>query len=138
MSTVRESTNVDLINKLWRRFAAAITAGDLDRWLDLWAEDGKQMPPGAPARIGQDEIREGTRPMSELFDTQMTISPDEVRILGDYAFSHGIFEYAMTPKEGGETVRRQGKFLTILARQSDGSWKIAIDCFNNNAPVDSV
>jgi len=40
----------------------------------------------------------------------------------------------MTPKAGGKTIKLDGKYLTILERQADGSWKIAIDCFNSNVP----
>jgi ketosteroid isomerase-like protein len=40
----------------------------------------------------------------------------------------------MTPKEGGQTIRGRGKFLSILKKQADGSWKFAIDCFNDNTP----
>jgi ketosteroid isomerase-like protein len=40
----------------------------------------------------------------------------------------------MTPKEGGETTSYSGKFLDILVKQADGSWKIAIDCHNYNEP----
>ena len=64
----------------------------------------------------------------------MSIHPEEVRILGDRAYSHGTYDFEMTPKEGGDTSVVAGNFLTILAKQADGSWKIAIDCFNYDAP----
>lgn len=34
------------INELWNEYAAAATAGDLERWIALWVEDGIQLPPG--------------------------------------------------------------------------------------------
>jgi hypothetical protein len=37
-------------------------------------------------------------------------------------------------KRRGETKSYSGKFLDILEKQADGSWKIAIDCFNLDAP----
>lgn len=134
MTTVKPETDVALIHELWKEYAAAIKAGDMDRWLALWIPEGKQMPPGAPQRVGMEQIREGNSPLMDLFDSALDIVPDEFRIVGDHAISHGNYRYALTPKEGGETVRGEGKFLTILDRQADGSWKIAIDCFNDNAP----
>ncbi len=127
-----------LIEKLWNEYASAVMAGDIDRWLELWAPEGKQMPPGVPACVGIDAIREGNQPMLENFNTQMEIFPSEIKIIGDKAYSHGEYEYAFTPVGGGKTVSRTGKFLTILIRQADGAWKIAIDCFNDNAPPDTV
>lgn len=114
-------------------YAQAIAGGDLAGWLALWLPEGKQMPPGAPARVGLEQIGEGNRPLFELFDTEMGIHPEEIRVLGDHAYMHGEYDYAMTPKEGGQAIRGSGKFLTILRKQADGSWKLAIDCFNDNA-----
>jgi ketosteroid isomerase-like protein len=72
------------------------------------------------------------QPVMDLFDTEMTISPEDVRILGDCAYSHGSYKQAMTPKEGGEPISNAGRFLTILEKQANGSWKIAIACFNTS------
>ena len=132
MSVLLEKTDVVEIKELWKEYAAAVEAGDIDRWLALWTPNGKQMPPNVPPRFGLEQIREGNLPLMELFDVRMAIYPDDVRVLGDTAYSHGNYEYALTPKEGGETVEMQGKFLTILARRDDGHWQIAIDCFNDN------
>jgi uncharacterized protein (TIGR02246 family) len=127
-----------LIEELWKEYASAMMAGDTDRWLELWIPEGKQMPPDAPARVGIDEIRAGNQPLFELFKWHIDIFLSETRIFGDHAYSHGEREYALTPVEGGETTSRAGKFLTILARQRDGAWKITVDCFNDNAPPDTI
>ncbi|MCP4535853.1 MAG: nuclear transport factor 2 family protein [Chloroflexi bacterium] len=126
--------DVAQIYELWNEYAAAATAGDMERWLALWVDDGIQMPPGAERQVGKKQIRTEMQPRFDLFDQKMVIDLEEVRILGDRAYSHGTYEFALTPKEGGETSNGSGKFLTILAKQTDGSWKIVIDCFNYNAP----
>jgi uncharacterized protein (TIGR02246 family) len=130
----QDSEDVAKIGRLWEAYKSTIEEGDMEGWLSLWIPEGKQMPPGAPHRIGMEELREGNRPLMVLFDAKMNIHPAEIRILGDHAYSHGVYDYALKPKEGGETVSAEGKFLTILVKQEDGSWKIAIDCFNDNAP----
>jgi SnoaL-like protein len=43
--------------KMWQEFAASLEAGDLDRWLAMWTDDGVQMPPDEPAAVGKDRIR---------------------------------------------------------------------------------
>ena len=126
--------DVAQVYELWNEFAAAATAGDMERWLALWSDDGIQMPPGAERQVGKEQIRREVQPRFDLYDQKMTIDLEEVRILGDWAFSHGTYKFALTPKEGGETSNGSAKFLTILAKQDDGSWKIVIDCFNYNAP----
>ncbi len=118
-------------------YIGAIRDGDMERWIALWIPEGKQMPPNAPARVGLEQIRAGNQPLMELFNTEMAVFPEEVRILGDHAYTHGNYDYSLTPKEGGRAIIGSGKFLTILKKQADGSWKIAIDCFNDNAPPDT-
>jgi ketosteroid isomerase-like protein len=87
------------------------------------------MPPGVPRRLGKAEIRREMRP---LFDPdgrrRIAIQPEEVRILGARAYAHGTYELEF---EGGGEIRRcSGKFLNILEKQVDGSWKITVDCHN--------
>ena len=134
--TVRmKNIDVALIYELWDEYAAAANAGDFVRWMSLWIEDGIQMPPDVPSRVGKAEIRKEMQPTFDLFNTsKMTIQTEEVRILGDRAYSHGTYTFDMTPKEGRETKSYSGKFLDILEKQVDGSWKIAIDCHNYNMP----
>ena len=136
-TTMIESEAAAISAMLNNDYVGAMRDGDMERWIALWVPEGKQMPPNAPARVGLEQIREGNRPMLELFNTEMSVFPDEVRVLGDHAYTHGNYDYSLTPKEGGEAITGSGKFLTILKKQADGSWKIAIDCFNDNAPPDT-
>jgi ketosteroid isomerase-like protein len=64
--------------------------------------------------------------------SNMTVDIGEVRILGNLAYSHGTYTFDMAPNYGGETTSFSGKFLDILVKQADGSWKIVIDCHNFN------
>jgi uncharacterized protein (TIGR02246 family) len=125
--------DVGLVYELWNEYAAAANDGDMARWISLWSEDGIQMPPGAPRRVGKEQIRREMQSLFDLFTTSnMVIHTEEIRILGDRAYSHGTLEYEITPKEGGKTRSYSVKFLDILEKQVDGSWKIAIDCHNYN------
>ena len=127
--------DVARVYELWNEYADAANDGDLERWIALWIDDGIQMPPGAPRRVGKAEIRRGMQPLFDLCGiSKLIIHPEEVRILGDRAYSHGTYEFEMAPQAGGETKSCSGQFLDILEKQVDGSWKIAIDCFNYNTP----
>ena len=128
--------DVAQVYELWLEVAAALNNGDLERWLALWSDDGIQMPPGAPRRQGVAEIRKELQSLFDSFDlSEMAIQTEEVRILGDWALTHGTFTFGRTPREWGETKRYTGSFLDVLKKQVDGSWKIAIECFNYDAPT---
>jgi uncharacterized protein (TIGR02246 family) len=123
--------DVAQIYELWKRYADAASEGDTERWMALWVEDAIQMPPGAPTRVGRAEIQRAMRPLFERCRSRkVIIEPEEVRIMGDLAFAHGTYALEMAPEPGGETEKYFGKFLDILEKQVDGSWKIAIDCHN--------
>jgi uncharacterized protein (TIGR02246 family) len=128
-------TDITAINELWNQYASAVTTGDLDLWISLWADNGIQMAPGAPAVIGKEQIWTKYESIFPQFSSKMTIKNEETRVAGDWAYARGTYTLSMTPKAGGETVFIDGKFLTILKRQVNGSWKIFRDCFNSNVPA---
>lgn len=128
--------NVAQVYELWREVAAAFDDGDLERWLALWTDDAIQMPPGAPRRVGRAAIRKAIQPQFDRCSIEeIAIQAEEICALGEWAFAHGVFAFESTPKEGGETRRYAGSFLEVLRRQIDGTWKIAIQCFNYDAPL---
>ena len=131
--------DVAQVYELWNEYAAAANERDIERWICLWIDDGIQMLPGTPNRIGKAQIRRGMQSLFDLFESRkMVIQPEEVRILGERADSHGTYELEMAHQDGGETRSYSGKFLDILEKQVDGSWKIAIDCHNCSTPLELV
>lgn len=123
----------DAVEEIWREYSASLNASDLDRWLSLWTDDGVQMPPDEPPVVGKDRIRERNQGFLDLFDFDMSITNQEVVATSDWAYSRGVYEATLTPKERGDPLHVDGKYMTILSRQSDGSWKIHRDIFNSNA-----
>jgi len=107
-------------------------SGDMVRWISLWISGGIEMSPAGPRLSGIEQIRTALQPVIDLFDTEIMILPENVHILGECAYSYGSYKHALTPKEGGEAISDAGMFLTILEKQANGSWKIAITCFNTS------
>ena len=133
MSSSTESF-ADAINAIMREYEDSRNAGDIDRWMRLWADDGIQMPPEAPANVGKEQIRTANKAFRDAFELDMTIKNEECHADGNLAFSRGTYTATMSPRSGGEEVFIDGKYLTILMRQSNGSWKILRDCFNSSVP----
>ena len=131
--------DVNAIKEMLNRYALITNAGDWDRWISQWADDGVQMPPDDSARIGKEQIRAGMKPLFDQLNLDIVIqSIEDARIYGDLGFTRCIYTLKATPKAGGETidVMPEGKALTLYERQPDGSWKIVYDCFNSStAPI---
>jgi uncharacterized protein (TIGR02246 family) len=127
--------DITAIKEMLNRYANITNAGDWDQWISLWADDGVQMPPDDPARIGKEQIRAGMKPLFDQLNLDIVIqSIEDARIYGDLGFTRCIYTLKATPKAGGETidVMPEGKALTLYERQPDGSWKIVYDCFNSS------
>jgi len=128
--------DVAAIKEIWKNYRAAAETGNSDLWLSLWDENGIQMPPGMPARgkqVLKEAVPKGWSARKPGTKITMNINAEEITVAGDWAYSRGTYTKTTTPP-GGQTVHVDGKFLTILKRQPDGSWKIFRDCFNSNVP----
>jgi len=133
MSERMKYIDVAMIYNLWDEYATGVNDGNLDRLLSLWIDDAIQLAPDAPPRIGKEQIWKAMQPIFDRFITsQMIIHTEEVQIFGDWAYSYGTYTFERIPKQGGKKMCYSYNFLDILAKQANGSWKIAIDCHNIN------
>lgn len=125
------------IEEIWEKYSSAADSGDTDIWLSLWDEAGIQLPPNGPA-VSKQALEEKVIPAFAKrreagVKRKMNILPEEITVAGDWAYSRGTYNKT-TYLEDGKTTYFEGKFLTILKRQPDGSWKIYRDCFNSSMP----
>ena len=120
------------VEGIWEEYSASYNSDDLERWLSLWTDDGVQMPPDEPPVVGKERIRVRNQGVLDLFVIDLSITNQEVEAAGEWAYARGVYRATLTPKDGAATVELDGKYMTILKRQSDGSWKIHRDIFNSN------
>ena len=119
------------IRDIWVKYAAARVAGDAEAWLALWDENGIKMSEGSPARDRKALDAGVPKSFAATPTSSMNINPEEIVVTGDWAYSRGTYDADRTVK--GKDVHIDGKFLTILKRQADGSWKIYRDMSNSNS-----
>ncbi|MFC1636434.1 YybH family protein [Planctomycetota bacterium] len=116
-------------------YALGMTTGDLDLWMSLYTEDTVKFAPDAPAVFGKEALRASMQPLFDNFTfEEMTIFDVEIQVAGNWAFTRCNFTATMTPKAGGEPMYMDGKDMSVMQRQADGSWKLHWDCWNSNVP----
>ena len=120
------------IDQVLKDFSTSLNAGDIGRWVSLWTDDGIQMPPDESAVVGREAIHARIQHGADRFTFNIGITNEEVHTAGDWAFARGTYRMSLTPKQGGKPIPIDGKYMTILTRQPDGSWKIHRDIFNSN------
>jgi len=97
----------------------ASEAGDLDTVLSLMADDVIFMAPGREP-FGKEEFRAASETMKKV---RLTGTSDirELKVLGDWAYIRNYIEISVTPPNG-TAMQRRGYALSILRKQSDGTW----------------
>ena len=117
------------------QFMAAVNRGDTSKVAALYTEDAVVLPPNAEPVRGRD----GAKALFDGLIQQMgvptlTLSTVEVTELGDTAYEVGAYTMKLQPA-GADLVNDSGKYVVIWKRQSDSSWKLAVDIWNSDLPL---
>ena len=127
--------DVEAINSLRDEFIGLDNASDAAGLARLYTNDAVLMPPNQAAVTGNQAIESWFQTTFDQFTTEFTVASEELEVVGDWAFDWGAYMTALTPKAGGEPTEDRGKYIVILRKQVDGSWRIAHDIWNSDNPA---
>ena len=123
------------IGRVHREYVAAHNASDADRLVALFTDDAVLMPMDEPSLSGKQAIREHYEEFFDQNPSAIELSPIETRVAGDWAFERIQVKVAL-PDGGGDSRHADVKYLWILQRQPDGSWKISRAIYNLDGNID--
>ncbi len=107
----------------------AFNRGDAAGCAAFFADDVILMAPGEPMVRGRKAFEDIYRSrMKESRGGTHTNKLVEYGVEGDLAYQVGTFAIA------GANPTEQGKFVNVLKRQEDGTWKVAVSIFNSDKP----
>ncbi len=115
-----------------KAFCDATRARGLDGWVDAFA-DNAALPQFDPPLVGKDAIRRAYAGMFSLKDLDFRWQPDSAGLLpqGEIGYTTGHFTRSWTD-DSGVRQTRGGNYLTVWAKQKDGTWKVVGDYGTNN------
>lgn len=115
------------IQELEQKDIAASKKNDLDALVALWTDDGVLLQPGMAPVVGKAAIRELLLQQRQATRVE-TISYEEkwkeIHVTGAYAFEWGQIGATLKSPDGRE-VRQTVQAIRVLAKQPDGSWRVA-------------
>jgi uncharacterized protein (TIGR02246 family) len=116
-------------------WAKAASAGDAAAITAFYASDAVLLPPGSPPLKGSEEIGKFFSGMTSNFSGPFELKTSGVEGRGDLAFSTGEYTATLTPKKAGAKPMpaEHGKYIGVMKKQPDGSWKLIYDIWNTNA-----
>lgn len=123
---------VERMNEEWD---AAVLAGDFEATASMYTEDAIRMQPDIPALVGREAIRTWLESQAATYTFEGSNQILEVRALSpDWILMRGTGAFTATPRGGGEARYQEEKWLTLVQRQADGSWKWYRDAGSSDLP----
>lgn len=127
--------NVRTILEVNADWARMIDARDIDGIVDLYRADGAFLLPNQPAFEGHEGVRAAWQAFFDLPEFALVFKPAVVEISGDasFAMDKGTYRLSFHSPEG--PVVETGKYLVVWRAAADGTWKVAADMVNSDAPA---
>ena len=127
------------VNSLRAAQQAAIQAfasKSADRMVSAYATDASLMFTNSPILRGED-LKTAIRSLAAdpNFSMQFTTDKVEVAKSGEIGYTRGSYTMTMSDPTAKKTLCEKGKYVSIYAKQADGSWKMIEDISNADAPA---
>jgi uncharacterized protein (TIGR02246 family) len=123
------------VAKVRAAMQAAVGAQDGAAIAKLYAPDGVEMPPNAPAAKGRAAIEAFHKAFAQQWMMHgITITPTETKVVGDTAYDVGTYKQSLMAQKGGGMVDDKGKYIVLMKKDASGAWLISHAMYNSDVP----
>lgn len=120
-----EMNEADKVRHVFERgYAERLATKDPKIYGEQFTEDGIQMPPGVPDRVGRAAIAAAFAQQVQQVTVEPELKADEVEAIGDFAYVMGTARAKVTPLAGGESKQLVFRAIWLLRKEQE-EWKIA-------------
>jgi uncharacterized protein (TIGR02246 family) len=99
-------------------------AGNLDPFIDVFADDAVMLAPNQPDAVGKAAIRKVYEDALAQYDLKVEFHTTEIEVAGNLAYERGTYALHLRDRadasKGADVTSRH---IHVLRRQPDGSWK---------------
>ena len=112
--------------------AKAFNEGDAAGIAKHFADKCFLMAPGGQTKTDPAQVKAYYQAIFDKFTTGLESGYEDVKVDGDLAYGRGFAKVRLKDKVTGEEKTSTAKYLNILEKQSDGTWKTTHDIWNGN------
>lgn len=112
------------LKKQHEKWIEVINKGEIDAYTKLLAENAVWIPPGQQPIIGKNAFKQWLAPFFEKYSYRFSISEEQIKVAGAWAFERAKFTSVMTPQRGGEPMKHSGTFTVLWKQGHDNNWYI--------------
>lgn len=124
------------INVAKTEFREAYNTGDVDRLLSVFNPDGfTDMSEGGPTKYGLEArttLRDQASRLFSQYSVKLLILINRIAVLGETVYDYGWHEFTLSPKNGGEPIRKRQRYFELWNRTPSGEWKISLQITNKD------
>ncbi|HEY6764187.1 MAG TPA: DUF4440 domain-containing protein [Candidatus Sulfotelmatobacter sp.] len=120
------------VRRVTQEWVLACNTKHLDDLLDLYAADALVLRSNIPNVRGASAIREFFFNALDSGLGEVEIEPLRVEVVGGIAYEAGRCKALVSGGAAGKRREERGKYLWVLAKQDDGDWKLAADCWSSD------
>lgn len=137
-STTKAETTVDdtfFRDLVANRYVAPFREGNVDQWIDAFADDAIAMHNRRPVDRGRQAIEAFGRAVHQYFElAEYLVEVTDIRRSGPWVYTAGTYTTRFVSRDDGSEPfgREQGKFLLLWEHQENGDWKVIVDTGNSN------
>jgi len=101
----------------------------------LFAPDGVEMPPNAPAAKGRPAIEAFHKAFVKQWMMHgITIASTSMKVTGDTAYDVGTYKQQIMSQSSGAVIDDVGKYVVLLKKDAGGAWWITHAIYNSDNP----
>jgi ketosteroid isomerase-like protein len=125
------------VRRIAHEWVLACNTKHLDDLLDLYVPDALVLRSNCPPVRGAAAVREFFFGALDAGLGEAEVEPLRVEVVGDLAYEAGRCK-ALIPGAVGKRREERGKYLWVCARQSNGEWKLAADCWSSDLTLSQL
>lgn len=125
------------VRRIAQEWVMACNTKHLDDLIELYTADALVLRSNCPPIRGAAAVREFFFGALDAGLGEVEVDPLRVEVVGDLAYEAGRCK-ALIPGATGKRREERGKYLWVCARQSNGEWKLAADCWSSDLTLSAL
>jgi uncharacterized protein (TIGR02246 family) len=116
------------------RWMEAYNKGDAAGVAALYTNDATVLPPNSEMAQGRQAIQDLWSSIMQMGFKDVKLTTVKVGGSGDTIYEIGKYTGMVQPA-GSAGIADSGKYVVVMKRQPDGTWKLAVDIWNTSMPL---
>jgi ketosteroid isomerase-like protein len=125
------------VRRIAQDWAVACNTKHLDDLIELYTADALVLRSNCPPIRAAAAVREFFFGALDAGLGEVELDPLRVEVVGDLAYEAGRCK-ALIPGATGKRREERGKYLWVCARQNNGEWKLAADCWSSDLTLSTL